>query len=93
MLYGCIPFKADDIESLQILISEGKYTMAEDISLEARDLIKHLLDTNLKIRYDFSSIVRHRWFEVYREDLEIFNFNEKMALINEFKYHKENDDD
>ena len=40
MLYGTVPFKANNMNDLHKLIMKGKYTLKDDISDEARDLLK-----------------------------------------------------
>jgi serine/threonine protein kinase len=44
MLYGTVPFKANNMSELQKMIINGKYTLAEGISKEAKDLLQKLLE-------------------------------------------------
>lgn len=44
MLYGTVPFKANNMQELQSIIKKGIYTMKDDISVTARDLLKGLLE-------------------------------------------------
>lgn len=45
MLYGTVPFKANNMSELQKLILKAKYTLKEEgISEEARELIRRCLD-------------------------------------------------
>jgi len=46
MLYGTVPFKASSMDELHRLILRGKYTLKEDISHEARTLLRGLLEVN-----------------------------------------------
>lgn len=46
MLYGTVPFKANNMEELHKLIVKGKYTLKDDISIEARNLLRGLLEVN-----------------------------------------------
>jgi serine/threonine protein kinase len=46
MLYGTVPFKGQSMEELQTLIQNGKYTLKEDIGIEAVDLIRGMLEIN-----------------------------------------------
>jgi len=39
MLYGTVPFKANNMSELQKLIMKAKYTLKEDVSEEARELL------------------------------------------------------
>lgn len=44
MLYGTVPFKANNMSELQKLIMRAKYTLKDDITQEARDLLKGLME-------------------------------------------------
>lgn len=44
MLYGTVPFKANNMTELQKIIMKAKYTLKDDISSEARDLLKGLME-------------------------------------------------
>lgn len=46
MLYGSVPFKGANMNELHKLIIGAKYTLKDDISSEAKDLLKRLLETN-----------------------------------------------
>jgi len=46
MLFGSVPFKAGSMSELHELILRGKYQLKEEISIEAQDLIKGMLDRN-----------------------------------------------
>jgi serine/threonine protein kinase len=46
MLYGTVPFKANNMEELHKLIVKGKYQLKDDISIEARNLLRGLLEVN-----------------------------------------------
>jgi serine/threonine protein kinase len=50
MLYGNVPFKGNSMEELHKLIKKAKYSLKQDISEEARDLIHKLLNRNPKKR-------------------------------------------
>jgi hypothetical protein len=39
MLYGTVPFKANNMSELQKLILKAKYTLKDEISEEAKDLL------------------------------------------------------
>ena len=62
MLYGTVPFKANNMEELHKLIMKGKYTLKEDISIEARNLLRGLLEVNPEKRLKIKEIYRHKWF-------------------------------
>jgi hypothetical protein len=44
MLYGTVPFKANNMSELQKLIIKAKYTLKDDVSEESRELLKGLLE-------------------------------------------------
>jgi 5'-AMP-activated protein kinase catalytic alpha subunit len=46
MLYGTVPFKATNMEELHKLISKGRYTLKDYITIEARNLLRGLLEIN-----------------------------------------------
>lgn len=48
MLYGNVPFKGADMKELHKQIMDADYQLKDEISQEARDLIKGLLTRNPK---------------------------------------------
>ena len=62
MLYGTVPFKANNMEELHRMIVKGKYTLKDDISIEARNLLRGLLEVNPDKRLTIEQIYRHKWF-------------------------------
>lgn len=63
MLYGTVPFKANNMEELHKLIVKGKYVLKDDITIEARNLLRGLLEVNPEKRLTIKQIYRHKWFE------------------------------
>jgi serine/threonine protein kinase len=65
MLCGYQPFQADCLEDLIELIKKGKYEFHTDlwdnISSQAKDLVKCLLTVNHKIRYSPFQALMHPW--------------------------------
>lgn len=65
MLCGYQPFQADYVQDLIELIKEGKYEFHKDqwehISEQAKNLVKHCLDTNPKTRYTPFDALMHPW--------------------------------
>ena len=51
MLYGSVPFKATSMEELHSLILRGIYSLKDDISIEARDMLRGLLEINPHKRF------------------------------------------
>jgi hypothetical protein len=46
MLFGSVPFKGNNMEELHKLIIAGKYTLKEDVSSEAKNLMKIILEVD-----------------------------------------------
>ena len=63
MLYGTVPFKAQTMEELHQLILKGKYLLKEDISEEARDLLRGLLEIDPRKRLSYRRIYKHPWLK------------------------------
>lgn len=63
MLYGTVPFKAQSMEELHQLILKGKYLLKEDVSEEARDMMRGLLEINPKKRLTIKQIYQHPWLK------------------------------
>jgi len=63
MLYGNFPFKAGSVEELEALIIAGTYTLPEDISEEARDLISQILQPDPQFRLTIPEILDHPWMK------------------------------
>ena len=62
MLYGTVPFKANNMDELHRMIIKGQYTLKDDISIEARNLLRGLLEVNPNKRLTIEQIYRHKWF-------------------------------
>ena len=73
MLYGTVPFKATSMDELHRLILKGRYTLKEDISSEARSLLRGLLEVNPSKRLTIKEIYKHPWFSDLDTSLELFN--------------------
>ena len=63
MLYGNFPFRANNVDELEQLILGGNYTLATDISEDARDLIAKILNPNPGARINVSDILAHPWMK------------------------------
>ncbi len=46
MLYGTVPFKGADMNELHSLIKQGKYSLKDEISADAKSLIKGILEVD-----------------------------------------------
>lgn len=57
MLYGTVPFKASNMSELQKIIMKAKYSLREDISVEARELLKGMMEKDPAKRLTISDIL------------------------------------
>ena len=61
MLSGTVPFKGTDLKELNNIIISGKYQPIEDISKEASNLLKNILEVDPKKRITIENILNHPW--------------------------------
>lgn len=61
MLYGTVPFKANNMSELQKMIVKAKYTLKDDISEEAQELLRGLLEKDPLKRLTINQILNHKW--------------------------------
>ena len=87
MLYGTVPFKAQTMDELHQLILKGKYLLKEDISIEARDLLRGLLEINPKKRLSVRKIYRHPWLRGMDPTVQLFNDEERKMIKKEYTYN------
>lgn len=88
LLFGTVPFKANNMKDLHQQILHAKYNMKEDVSESAKDLIRGLLNTNPKKRLSVRQVLEHPWLvgaELLSRD--IFNEVEKEVIRSEFTYN------
>lgn len=57
ILYGTVPFKANNMAELQNLILTSDLTLAEGISKDAKDLLTRILDKNPETRISVQGIL------------------------------------
>ncbi len=87
MLYGTVPFKANNMSELQKLIIKAKYTLKDDITAEARDLLEGLLEKDPQKRLTIPQILQHKWLQDVDDTIELFTDQEKEYISNEFTYN------
>ena len=75
------------MEELHSLILRGCYTLKEDISQEARDMLRGLLEINPHKRLTIPEILAHPWLKDYDETLELFNDTEREMIKKEYTYN------
>jgi serum/glucocorticoid-regulated kinase 2 len=73
MLYGTVPFKASNMSDLHRLIMKAKYSLKDDISEEARSMLKGLLDRNPNTRLTPGDAMTHPWMEGIADSMTLFN--------------------
>ena len=61
MVCGEFPFNEDDMKNLVYKITNGIYTIPENVSPLFKDLIKKLLEVNPKKRITIEEIKKHEW--------------------------------
>ena len=61
MLSGTVPFKGNNLNELHDLIMKGKFNNINDISNDAKHLIKCLLEVDPKKRISILNILNHPW--------------------------------
>jgi len=88
MLYGTVPFKANNMKELHKLIMKGRYTLKEDASKEAKDLLTKMLEIDPYKRITISEIFAHEWMQGIDETISLFSEQEKELLSKEYCYNK-----
>ena len=87
MLYGTVPFKAASMDELHSLILRGAYLLKDDISQEARDMLRGLLEINPHKRLTYDQIYNHPWLADYDDSLDLFNDQEREMIKKEYTYN------
>ena len=72
MLYGTVPFKANNMSELHKLIIAADYTLKDDISESARDLLKSILQPDPAKRFTMNEILEHPWMQDIDNTLTLF---------------------
>lgn len=63
MLFGTVPFKANNMEELHMLIQKGEFEFPQDASEHARSLISGLIVVNPKKRMTLPELLNHPWLK------------------------------
>lgn len=84
MLYGTVPFKANNMSELQKMIIKAKFTLQDGISKEAKDLLRQLLEKDPTQRITIPNILAHPWIKEARDTVELFTNAEKNYMKYEF---------
>ena len=84
MLSGVQPFRANSIKELERIVIKGKFEEIEEISKEANDLIREMLQVDPKNRITIDQILKHPWLNNVnlenRKNLNLFTESEKILL-------------
>lgn len=64
MLSGTVPFKASNMAELHKLILKGTYNPIKDVSEEAMNLLKGILELDPKKRLNSDQILNHSWMRM-----------------------------
>ena len=75
------------MHELHKLIIAGKYTLKEDISPEAKNLLKIILEVDPNKRATSLQILNHPWLKDTPVKLDIFTETEKNIIWREFTYN------
>lgn len=89
MLHGSVPFNAPDMHDLHKLILTGKFKLRTDISHEARDLLRKMLELDPTKRITTEQIGAHDWLAKSpstSDHTELFSAEEKAAIGKEYAY-------
>lgn len=91
MLYGTVPFKANNMKDLHKQIIDARYNLKDEITSEAKDLIKCLLNPDPNTRYTTQETLSHAWLHgASIEKLpnsDIFQAEEQEVIRSEFTYN------
>ena len=84
MLQGSVPFKGNNMQELQKLITSAEYSFKEEISAEAQDLIQKLLSLDPTQRPSITNILMHPWLKNTSSRMQVFNDQEREQNRKEY---------
>lgn len=91
MLYGTVPFKANNMKDLHKQIIDARYNLKDEISSQAKDLIKALLNPDPNTRLTIGETLKHGWLADASIDKlpnsDIFQPEEQEVIRSEFTYN------
>lgn len=64
MLCGYLPFEDPNTDELFKKIIDGKFDMPENLSEDAKDLLRNILKTDPRKRFNLLKIKNHKWFNL-----------------------------
>jgi serine/threonine protein kinase len=89
MLYGNVPFKANQMGDLNKMILDATIEYKDTVSEEARDLMQRMLQKNPNKRLTALESLNHKWFEdadALGNNVNIFDEQELDLIKKEFTY-------
>jgi len=86
MLYGIVPFRANNMAELQQMIIRAEYKLQDCISKEARDMLSGLLEKDPAKRLTTKQIMAHPWMADARDTVELFTQAERNYIRTEYTY-------
>lgn len=86
MLYGNVPFKANQMGDLNKMIMDSQIEYKDTASEEARDLMQRMLQKNPNKRLTAEEVLDHPWFDDVDEHIDIFDEQELDLIKKEFTY-------
>ena len=75
------------MDELHQLILKGKYLLKEDISVEARDLLRGLLEIDPRKRLSYRRIYKHPWLKSMDPTVQLFTEEERKMIKKEYTYN------
>lgn len=73
MLYGQVPFKANEMGNLNEMIIEREVEYKDTVSLEARELMAGMLEKKPNSRLTAHEVLAHSWLSETEEHLNLFD--------------------
>jgi serine/threonine protein kinase len=89
MLYGNVPFKANQMGDLNKMILDSTIEFKDTVSEESRDLMMRMLQKNPNKRLTAIETLEHAWFEdadALGNNVNIFDEQELDLIKKEFTY-------
>lgn len=62
MLYGYVPFRANDLDEIQNSILNEKIVFGEEVSALGIDILSKLLQRDPEKRPSAQQLLQHKWF-------------------------------
>ena len=69
MLVGALPFDSNELSDLYKQIKVGKFYIPSNLSMNAIDLLKKILEVDCKKRITLDEIKKHPWFNLAKNEL------------------------